>query len=516
MNNTLKHMKEQLDEFYQGLNKTQKIKIGASGLLIVISMALLFYFTSQPEYIPLKGDFTLKDAGEITSKLDEMGIPWKNGESSTTILIPKEYYNKAQMNLAVEGLPAKGFSYEDMLNSSSITMTNEERKKRFLIAQKNSLANTIREIDGIEEAWVDLSVPEDSNFLVEDQKSKASVFVQLQPGKSLSDEQVNGIIMYVSNAVKGLNPENISVVDNTGRLLNTKPEEDTFDASTQLTLQKQVQDQLVDSITEFLSTVYGPGNVAVMANVKLDFDSEVTDIQEFSPPIEGEMNGLIRSMSDLKEQVINGQQGGIPGTDSNAEDITQYMEDSNNASQYDKANKTINYELNEIKKQLVKAQGQVKDITVAVLINKSALVNHELTEEHKEEITNLVSAAAGLDTKVVEVMAQEFDTTLAEQFASARNSNTQTGILKDIPLWSIGVLASLLFVGIGYTLYRLRQRKTEMDDILQNTVTTVQEDIDEIDLEAKEKSGYKKQIEKFVDQKPEAVAQLLKTWLNED
>lgn len=519
MGDTIQQMKQQLNEFYQSLNTSQKIKIGVSGLLVVTAIALMLFFTSRPEYTPLYNNLTTADAGEMTEKLDELKIPWKNIEGSeegkTTLMVPKEYYDKAKMNLAIEGFPKEGFSYEDMMNTSSLTMTNDERTKRFIIAQQNSLAKTIEEIDGVKNAIVNLSVADDNAFLIDPQRSKASVFVNLDKGKELTKEQIDGVVMLVSNAVKGLEPENISVVDNQGRLLNKKNNEN-FDATTQMGLQQQVQNDLKESIEEFLSTVYGIGNVAAMVNVKLDFDSEVTEIQEFAPPIEGETSGIIRSMSELNEQVINGQAGGAPGTDSNSEDITQYVEGSNEASKYDKANKTINYEINELNKKIVKAQGQIKDITVAVLVNQKALVNQELTDEDKQEIINLVSASAGLDTKVVQVMARDFDNTLSQQFADANAENGNAGLFGNIPLWSIGILLALFLGGAGYAVYRVRQRKNTVNDVLQKQPMTVEDAIDEIDLEGSEKSGYKKEIDKFVDKKPEAVAQLLKTWLNEE
>lgn len=517
MGNTLEQMKEQLNEFYKKLDRKQKIKIGISGLLVIISMVLLLTFTSKPEYVTLFNELEPKNVGEITAKLDEMGVPWKDDETGTSILVPKEYKNKAIADLAVAGLPKGNFSYEQMLDNSSLTMTNEERKKRFVIAQMNALARTIEEIDGIEKAMVNLSIAEDTNFLMNNQKSKASVFIEVESGKTLSKDQVNGIVMLVVNGVKGLEPENISVVDNKGQVLNKEESGNTFDASTQLGLQKQVKNELQESITQFLSTVYGVGNVAVMVNVKLDFDSEITDVKEFATPIEDETNGLIRSIGDVKEQVVNGSQGGIPGTDSNSEDITQYSQNNENISKYDKANKTINYELNEINKKLVKAQGQVKDITVAVLVNKKVLPNEELTDEYKKEIINLVSASAGLDTKVVEVIAREFGTTSTDQFASSENSNESSNPFGNIPLWSIGVLGALIIGAIVYSVYRLRRRKNEMDQVLEEDVMPViDEEIDEIELEVNEKSGYKKQINKFVDKNPEAVAQLLKSWINED
>ncbi|WP_053957441.1 flagellar basal-body MS-ring/collar protein FliF [Inediibacterium massiliense] len=513
MGNGLEQIKEQLNDFYKQLSKAQKIKIAVSGLLVVISMALLFYFTSKPEYVVLFNDITPKDRGEITQKLDEMAIPWKTNDAGSSILVQKEDKNKAQANLAVAGLPKEDFSYEQMLDNTSLTMTNEERAKRFLIAQKNELSSVIREIEGVKNAKVNLTVPEDTNFLMQDQKAKASVFVELEPKVQLSKDQVNGIIMIVSNAVKDLDPENVTVVDNRGQVLNKESEDEAFDASTQLNLQHQVQSKMQNSLTEFLSTIYGPENVAVMVNVKLDFDSEVTDVKEFAPPVKDETNGLVRSMNDLKEEVVNGTEGGVPGTDTNSEDIVQYEETDNNNSKYKKSNQVINYELNEMNKKLVKAKGQVKDITVAIVLNKKALPNQELTDEDRKKVVNLVSASTGIDTKVVEVMTKDFDNTLEDEFA---NMEQEPKGLEAIPLWAMALLGALLIGALGYTVYRVRRRKQEMEEVLETPIPTLEEEASEIEIEVSEKSEYKKQIDKFIDKNPEATAQLLKNWINED
>ncbi|HHY90646.1 MAG TPA: flagellar M-ring protein FliF, partial [Clostridiales bacterium] len=337
-------------------------------------------------------------------------------------------------------------------------------------------------------------------------------FVELAPGKTLSPEQVNGIVMLVANAVKDLDPANVSVIDNKGIVLNRKSEDGTFQATTQLNLQQQVQEELKNALTQFLSTIYGPNNVAVMVNVKLDFDSEVTDVQQFSPPIEGETTGLIRSMTDLREQVINQPQGGVPGTEENTgNQEPEYREADGGTSQYDKANQTINYELNELNKKIVKAQGQIKDITVAVLINQRALVDQELTEDHKQEIINLVSACTGLDTKVVEVMATDFDTGIEEL-----SLEDEKGLLGDIPMWAVGLFIALALGAAGFGVYRFRQRRKAMEKEFEAMAAATEDTVEEIELEAGDKSNYKRQIEKFIDKNPEAAAQLLRSWLHED
>ncbi|MEW9124914.1 MAG: flagellar M-ring protein FliF, partial [Thermotaleaceae bacterium] len=86
-----------------------------------------------------------------------------------------------------------------------------------------------------------------------------------------------------------------------------------------------------------------------------------------------------------------------------------------------------------------------------------------------------------------------------------------------IPIWAVALMLAMLLGGIGFTIYRTRQRKQEMDNLLSETpVAPLEESFEEIELDVNEKSNYKKQIDNFVDRKPDAVAQLLKTWLNED
>lgn len=517
MGDSIEKIKNQFNEYFQTLNNKQKIKIGLGSFFLILSLSLAIIYITKPEYVPVYTGLSFEEAGAITSKLDEMSIPWKDSNGGTSILVPEDYVNKARMNLAIEGFPDKGITWEDAFNDSSLTMTNEERKMKYLRAETNSLARTIEEISGVKSARVHLTIPDNSNFLnSENNYSKASVFVSLNPGFKLSQQQVNGIVMLIANAVEGLQPDNISIHDDTGSVLNNSPRDnDSFTVNSQMDLQREMKTRLEDSIKKLLSRIYGSQNVDVMVNIDLDFDQEVTNITEFSTPQEDESTGLIRSISELREQVVNDGEGGPPGTDSNSNDITEYNELDNNSSSYEKENRNVNYELNEIRKNIVKAPGQVDNITVAVILNTNSLVDGELTDDHRQELVNLVSASAGLETRLVEVMAREFNDPSSDQLLSI--SSEQGSFLGDnLSRYGIGILSLLLIIGAIFAFYRIRKRKQEVSDIFQTAATEDVSDVEEIDLDFADKSSYKHQIEKFVEKKPEAVAQLLRSWLNED
>ncbi len=392
-------------------------------------------------------------------------------------------------------------------------MTSEERAKRYLYAHQNYLASIIEEMDGIEKAEVSLAIPEKTGFVLKDNDSiaKASVTLKTRGNANLDSKSINGIAILVSNAIEGLLPENVTIHGNDGSVLNENPKQDlgVFNSDNNMSLQQNVKNELERSITSFLSSVYGDGNVVVMANVKLDFDSEVTEIKEFAPPIEDETTGIPRSMEDLSKNVINSASGAVPGTDTNTEDgVAQNVEGDEENSTYSEASKTINYEINELYKKIVKAQGQVKDVTVAVFLNSTSLEDGDLTVDEKEELTNIISAAAGLDTKVVQVGVQQFNDT--------RDLLTDEPIASGLPSWLPWVIAIVLATILGATYIVVRRRKEpEEEPIEVEDEMVIPEPMEEINLE-QAGSHAKQQIEKLVNKKPDAVAQLLKNWLNED
>ena len=230
----------------------------------------------------------------------------------------------------------------------------------YLIAQASTLSASIESLNGIENAIVNLYIPNDSNYLItEGVESKASFILKLEDGKTLTEKQVNGIMMVLVNSVKGLIPERVSIVDSNGNELN-KSGQDTENVAmeSQFDMQTVVEDRLNTRLHEMLATLYGKKNVKVMTSVKLDFDSVTTVSKAFSAPVEGETNGMLRSVTEITEDVVNGTSAtGAPGTDSNTE-TTNYNESvANTTNNIKNSSKTLNYELNEINTQVTKAKG---------------------------------------------------------------------------------------------------------------------------------------------------------------
>jgi len=444
MGEFIKKLRSQLTEFWGALDKKKRIFLVSGSSLVVMIIAVSIFLITKPEYVPLAQGIGLEEAAAITEKLDELGIPWKDENDSTVILVPKNSLSNAKMSLTVEGvLSKKDFTWTEAFAGNSFSMTSEDKNKMFLLAQANALAESVKTIDKIEDAIVNLYIPNDSSFLVNSQmESKASLVVKMKKGTTLSEEEVKGIVMIFVNSVKGLEEARVSIVDTSGKEL-TKDFGDGWEVSvnSQIELKAVVEDRLEDKLTNFLSTLYGADNVKVMPSVKLNFDSNETTSRVFSPPIEGEVGGMIRSISEITENVANDGAQGAPGTDSNGE-ATNYAQTDSETSNYTKASRTVNYEMNEIVNQISKAKGTVDDITIAVILNQKVLKDNLLTEDHETELKKLISASAGIDTRVVEVSAMEFPDESAN-YDVFSNADAAGGVF-GVPLWVFGVLAVLI------------------------------------------------------------------------
>lgn len=521
MGEFIEKFRRQVTDFIMGLSTKMKILLAAGGAALVITLAVLVFMLTRVEYVPLAQNVTLEQASSITAKLDELGIKWKDEKNTSQIFVEKDKLSKARMSLAVEGLMAeKDFNWTDVFASNSLTMTSEEKNKMYLIAQASTLSSSIESINGIENAIVNLYIPNDSNYLITDGvESKASVILKLEDGKALTEKQVNGIVMVLVNSVKGLTPERVSIVDNDGNELN-KSGQDTedFAMETQYEMKTTVEDRLNTRLQEMLATLYGKKNVKVMTSVKLDFDAMTTVSKAFSSPVEGETNGMLRSVTELTEDVVNGSSAsGAPGTDTNTE-TTNYNESVQNTTNSIKnASKTLNYELNEINTQVTKAKGQISEVTVGIIVNTDALVDNVLTEQHKTELTTLINSSVGLETKNVSVTAMKFADPNADMAVVSNLDKAKSSI----PVWVFAIIAvAIALAAAAFVVVRNNRKKAAQaaaDEAARAAAfAQEQKELEEIQLELEDKSSPKYQIEKFIETNPEAVAQLLRNWLNEE
>ncbi len=517
MAEAIRNFQKRITEWFLGLEKRKKYLYVGGLVGIVLLVSILIFFLTRTEYVTLSRGLSTQKAAEISNKLDELNIAWRAEDNSTTILVPKKDIDVARMQLSFSGVTTeRGFTFEDVMNRLSFTQTEAEKNKMFLQYTVSEIENALRTIESVNDVVVIVNVKGSSSFLnIEEELSSASVKLVLEPGKKLSADSVTGIENFVMNAVKGLTAEKITIIDQTGvRLNSTAADRDLTSSSNQDALKVEIEQRLDQTLVDFLGTLYGESNVNVKTNVKLDFDEQSTKIIKFSTPLEEQTEGLVRSMSAIKEKVADKGNSGVPGTDSNTTETPQYPTGDSANSDYSKTQETLNYELNEIQQSIVKARGQISDLSIAIVINSTLLENNQLSEADRQELTDLVTAAAGVpDTKLVEVSAMPFH---EEEVIPVTGSS---GLVLGLPIWVLGVIALvivLLIAGVVFIILRRRKAAAAEAEAAALAEEEEQRELEELDAESQDRSSPKYQIEKFVDSQPEAVAQLLRSWLNED
>src|SRR3989339_321957 len=173
-------------------------------------------------YITIYTGLDLKDTANVVSRLKELKIPYEVKEEGSAIAVPKDKSDEAKLGLAEKNLPIGGSVGWELFNETRMGATDFDRRIQLIRAISGELSRTIRRIEGVEDAHVQIVLPESKLFEVTKTPVTAAVLLKVVPGIHLRPEQVNGIVKLVSNSVQDLKPENVTIVDDAGNILTSK------------------------------------------------------------------------------------------------------------------------------------------------------------------------------------------------------------------------------------------------------------------------------------------------------
>ena len=270
--------KERYLELWNNYSKRQRYMIiGAAALVFIAIVAGSIIYGGKPDMVPLFTNMEAKDAGEVAAKLKENKVNYEiqEGGQGTTILVPAKSVDSTRLDLAAEGLPRgnKGF---ELFDDSKLGVTEFQNKVNYLQALQGELTRTIEQIDAVEKARVHIVLPEDSLYKKNEKPATASIMLKLKANMQLSKKEVKGIVNLAAHSVQGLTPENITIVDESGKILND-PDENGDDGVgqktlTQMEMTKKVQDNLQKNVQSLRDAWVGEGKAFVGFSVELDLD----------------------------------------------------------------------------------------------------------------------------------------------------------------------------------------------------------------------------------------------------
>ncbi len=356
------------------------------GLAFAIALGVVVaLWMTEPNYAPLYSDASAQDLNEIANVLDAAGIEYKVDSSSGAILVPQAKLPEARLKLAAQGLPgssAKGF---EMLQEDQGFGTSQFMESaRYNHALETELARSVESIRSVEQARVHLALPKQSIFIRNRTKPSASVVVKLYAGRRLSQAQVEAIVNLVAASVPLMEPEQVTVVDQFGRLLSSKSNNELEQTNKEFEYTRKLESSYAERIVQLLQPIVGEGKVNAEVSAALDFSLIETTREAYDPE-----RSVIRSekISERETRDLN-QAIGIPGALSNQPPGAGTTDPQAAAGADNPAlpanqtrSATRNFEVDRTISHTRSPRGSIERLTVAVVIDSQTVTQEDGTTE---------------------------------------------------------------------------------------------------------------------------------------
>ncbi len=395
------------------LSQRQKIAGAAAIALVIALLAGVLLWNRAPEYAVLFSNLDERDGGQIIAALGQQNVPYRMSANGTAILVPQAQVHETRLRLAAEGLPKGGLAGFELMDGQKLGISQFNEQVNYQRALEGELSRTVQAIDAVASARVHLAIPKQTAFLRDDQRPTASVMVNLRPGRILDQNQVAGIVHLVSSSVPRMNAEGVKIINQDGSLLTVQadPLMRAGLNANQLEYVRAMEKAFIERIENILAPMVGKDNFRAQVAADVDFNQVEQTAETYKPNPTPEQ--AVRSQQTTEAfNPLPGAQG-VPGALTNqppapatapltappagpgAAPGLQGVTSANRSA-------VLNYELDRNIQHVKQAVGQLKRLSVAVVVNNRSIPAPDgtpttvpLTDAEIARITNLVREAVG-------------------------------------------------------------------------------------------------------------------------
>lgn len=526
----LRELLNRIIEWWNRFTARQKTLIVGVVAFLIVAVLVIVMSLTRSEYVLLRECESTAEAAEVRDLLEEEGITYTISDDGLTIEVLSEQMSDANLLLGANNIQPASYTIDNVTNGSFST-TESDKQKKYVVYLEKSLARDIEKISAIRSATVTLNIPENDGTLIRtEEESSAWVLLELQD--EFSADSAAYLARSVATAIGNATTDNIVIMDTNGNMLYTG--DDNYNpsstANSQLSVKAEAERMVINEVRKVLLGTKEFDNVEVATNLVLDFSTTERTVHNYTPA-DGQTQGVLAHEDIFSSESESGV-GGIPGTDSNDDDTTYVLDDGSrsNTSQSEESRDylpneeiettrtpagLVNYsasslsasmvQYNIIREEDARTQGLLEGITW----DEYKLANTERTRlEVDEELFSVVANATGIPVDSVSLVAYSENIF----FDSEGSRITATDILQIVLI--IVILALLAFV----VLRSMRGEKHEEEEEELTVETLLQSmpesQVEQISLE--NESDERKMVNKFVEENPEAAANLLRNWLNEE
>jgi flagellar M-ring protein FliF len=551
-----------LNNFLETLKKLGPARLAVMGG-VMVGLLLFFVFLSMRVSTPsmelLYEDLSTVDSSAIATKLSSENIRYSISPDGTSVSIPSDEVARARMLLAEEGLPnGASLGYELFDEQSGFGTTNFVQNINQVRALEGELARTISSLEAIRNARVHIVLPQRALFSRETTEARASVMINVRPGNKIEKAQANSIQFLIASAIPNMKASSVSIVDQTGTLLarGDEDEETVYDNRT-MDMRRNIENRLRQNIEEIIGQIVGFGKVRATVSADLNFDRITTNEELYDPETQVVRSSQITEESSVEREAASNEVG--VGENLPAADANLLLDDQQAPSaESNRLEEVTNYEISRTIRNMVSEVGEVRKLSVAVLVDGTyETTTNEEGEEVKtyqprsqqqlDQIAALVSSSVGIDETrgdTLEIVNMQFADIIDDSpFEEDTILGFKTKELTEIAQLLIVTIAVLLVVllvlrpMVGRILDM--QDPREEDDIERDLLTSQgaapaltgpsgesidsegggeqsDEMVNMMSVDGKVKASSLKKVEDIVSAYPNETVSVLRSWMSQE
>ena len=407
--------------FTRSLQNIDLMRYVVMVLSLVISLTVVVFilmWAYKPEMRPL-GKMDTEELIEVLNFLDQNQITYE--VDGKTVMVEADDYQNIRLMMTRAGLvsevkPGDSILMQDMGFGVSQRLEGERLK----FSREQQLAEAIAALEPIKSAKVLLAIPKENVFARKQKDPSATVVVNLNRGRALTQEEVDSIVDIVASAVHGMSPSKVTVSDQTGRLLNSGSQDPLSTAQRrEYELARKHEEEYRQKIDTIMIPVVGIENYTAQVDVEMDFTSVEQTQRSFNPDLPA-----IRSEMTVENLNSGDAAKGIPGALTNQPPLPANIPEDAVGAQGSQSvtptsshkESTRNYELDSTISHTRQQVGMIKRLSVSVAVDHTRSVNEEgqpitvpKTQAELDNITGLLQGGLGFnlqrgDTLVVKTV----------------------------------------------------------------------------------------------------------------
>ncbi len=499
----------------QSMTMRQRITLAASVVGVLIVAFLLLRMATAPSYSLIASGLDPAKTGKMTAALDAQGISYELRNNGTALAVEKNQTAQAQIALADAGLSTAGKGEDglDKVGDLKMGASTFQQKIAYQQGLEASIEQTLENIDGVSSATVQLTLPEDQLFADEAKPPTAAVLIT---GDSavIDHAAVRGMAHLVANSVEGLKAENVTITDQSGRMLWPSGEDGGVTGSmTKVQAETRYAAAKEAEINAMLVRTLGPDKAQVRINADLNLDE--TTVEELRYARRG--NPVEETTETEQLEGTGGGGNEAAGTETNVPGYAERGGAGGGESNYqsEKTSRKNVYGKTVTRRKV--APGDVERLDVALLVDRS------VPRAEVAQLRTAVASAAG-------IQADRGDTLAVSQvtFAKPEATTTDEGPLGDGGILDYAKYALLGLACLIFLFFIARYLRRREDEVLADPAWLRQleapmpiaqlEHVDEdepLPSLVAARNTRRMQIEEVVQKEPERIATALRTWMNE-